>query len=82
MNDDVLPMLLEAPPALPVQISVKDGKLVPELMDGETRAMWVSRLKDALGTESDDLDCVYTRFMIEKEHHERRCSYATFTASP
>ena len=53
--NDALPTMLEAPPALPVKVEVVDGRLAPELMDGETRAMWVSRLKDALGTESDDL---------------------------
>ena len=40
----------------------------------------VTEMED--GLVDADLDCVYTRFMIEKEHHERRCSYATFTASP
>ena len=53
--NDALPTMLEAPPALPVKVGLVDGRLAPELMDGETRAMWIERLKDAMGTESDDL---------------------------
>ena len=40
---------------LPVKVSVADGKLAPLLQDEETRREWVDRLKDALGTESEDL---------------------------
>ena len=40
---------------LPVKVSVADGKLAPLLQDEETRREWVGRLKDALGTESEDL---------------------------
>ncbi len=44
---------------------------------------FLEQIKAATEKETElSLGCVYTRFVIEKEHHERRCSYATFTASP
>ncbi len=53
MNDAV--PVLNAASCQPVQVNITNGKIDPALMDGETRTMWVQRLKDALGTESDDL---------------------------
>ena len=51
---DALPFL-EGSPCLPVTVNILNGKIDPALMDGETRTMWVQRLKDAMGTDSDDL---------------------------
>ncbi len=53
MNDTV--PVFDTPLAAPVTINIVGGKIDPALMDGETRDMWMSRLKDALGTQSDDL---------------------------
>ena len=53
MNDAV--PILEGSPGLPVTVNIVNGKIDPALMDGETRTMWVQRLKDAMGTDSDDL---------------------------
>ncbi len=52
--NDAMPVL-DAPVAAPVTVNLVNGKIDPMLMDGETREMWISRLKDAMGTESDDL---------------------------
>ncbi len=52
--NDAMPVL-EGSPGLPVTVNIVGGKIDPMLMNGETREMWISRLKDAMGTESDDL---------------------------
>lgn len=51
---DAMPVS-ERLPGPPVTVNIVNGKIDPALMDDETREMWVSRLKDALGTESEDL---------------------------
>ena len=53
--NDALPTMLEAPPALPVKVGLVDGRLAPELMDGESQRQWLDRVKSALGIQSDDL---------------------------
>ena len=53
MNEAV--PVLDTPLAAPMTVNIVGGKIDPALMDGETREMWMDRLKDALGTVSDDL---------------------------
>ncbi len=53
MNEAV--PVLDTPLAAPVTVNIVGGKIDPALMDGETREMWMDRLKDAMGTDSDDL---------------------------
>lgn len=41
--------------SLPIALEVVDGQMSPCLLEGESRSMWMSRVRAALGTESDDL---------------------------
>ena len=53
--NNALPTMLEALPALPVKVGLVDGRLAPELMDGESQQQWLDRVKSVLGIQSNDL---------------------------
>ncbi len=53
MNDAV--PIIDAPLSAPVTVNIVNGRIDPALMNGETREMWMERLKDAMGTDSDEL---------------------------
>ncbi|MBP3729937.1 MAG: hypothetical protein J6I40_00530 [Mailhella sp.] len=54
MNNNAV-ATIDATPTLPVTVNVVDDRIYPCLLNGESRRMWIDRLKDALGTESEDL---------------------------
>ena len=65
--NNALPVL-EVSPGLPVTVNIVNGKIDPALMNGETREMWLGRLKEAMGTDSEELAwyAVLTLFRASK----------------